>query len=1505
MKAINYSKHIKLAVIKEIFNKRKRLSIAIGVLVFVLIPAVIITLKFARPTVAAWWDETWMYRKAINIPSHSTSENNVYVTVPEFDATDTSRFQPDCGDLRFTKENGELLPYYVVDCDATATIHVQFDTLPAGASTYYMYYGNLSAPNGFSSSDFSTAATGLGTQTFASEELSPAPVAYWKFDEGQGTQVNDSTSNKNVGIMTSGVSWQTPDQCISGKCLFFEGTSVDSRVDVVSNSTTKLQNTLTIQTWIRGDLNSQGAENIYPLAKSNAFALMSSTSSKTATTGINMYGTPANYLCYISTNHLDNKWHFLAATYDSSIPEANVYLDGKLIKTCTTGVPTLLNDSTDPNIGTWSNTYGNFRGFLDEAKIYPYVRTPAQIKSDYNSRGSTKGVSTQLGASNQNLDAFSNGLVGYWKMDEISGNISDSSGNGNTGTPNGTTVITGKFSNGREFNGTSDYIDTGTNSILNIPGSVTQTAWIKVSSLPSSTSAIVRWGGQTNVSMRLTPAGKLDHNYYDNSGTWRTLVDPGSLSVGTDQWTFIAIVRDIATNEVRYYYNGQYSSKQTLPNPPSSTITANFLLGAASSTQYFNGQIDEARIYNRALSTGEVADLYNWAPGPIAYYNFEEGGGSSLYDTTGNNLDLSWQGTPAWGIGKYGNGGVFGGSNYARKTSALALQQQSITAEAWVFPTETRTEGIITYYNYAGSYAYSYFLDYTSANKFNFVSQVANTGGKFSLTTSKTYALNTWHHVAAQFDSGVVKLFVDGVQDGQTTYSGNIDYSGGQNQFWIGKENAWMKGSIDEVRIYNYARTPKQIVEDMNAGHPAPGSPIGSAIGYWKFDEGNSTLAYNSGIGDNINATITGASWNNGGKYGKAISLNGTSDYAYTADSPSLDMGKMTVSAWIKTTNSSEQCIVERNNSTFYFCTNGGKLRYWVSGVAATWTASNKSINDGGWHHVLATWDGVNKKLYIDGVLDITEAGTGGDMGSGSYGLNIGVRINSGVPNYYFNGLIDEVKLYSYALTSDEVKLDYNQGKSMVLGSVSTDSSGNPDNSYSAKYCIPGDSTSCGSPVGEWKLDEKTGGYANDTSGNGNTGTLQNTPTWTNGKEGAALSFDGSDFISTTLDIYDLYNAGGFTIEAWSYHTVAGTYDTIASSFKGSPYEGIFLRTGVNGATMDCSMANAGSFNTASAPNEQNTWIHWVCTYSGGVMKLYKNGVYQSQDATASMSDAGNTLLIGADYAGSENWAGKLDQVRVFDYARTPAQIAYDYNHGAPVAWWKFDECQGTTAYDSSGNGNSGTITIGATIPQTTTGTCTTPTDGSGAWYNGHEGKFNSSLKFDGADDYITSSANWSNKFSNGITLSAWVKFPNTTNYWRSITIENAANTEYDVWIQAQISSGVVQFGSGGAGHYKNGSTNVSDNSWHHIVGVTDYTSGGTKIYVDGKEDGGTVSGTPSYTATKGPLDIGKLMAGGSPYYANGQIDDVRVYNYALTDEQIKTLYNSGTVNYSPTVGSP
>ena len=56
--------------------------------------------------------------------------------------------------------------------------------------------------------------------------------------------------------------------------------------------------------------------------------------------------------------------------------------------------------------------------------------------------------------------------------------------------------------------------------------------------------------------------------------------------------------------------------------------------------------------------------------------------------------------------------------------------------------------------------------------------------------------------------------------------------------------------------------------------------------------------------------------------------------------------------------------------------------------------------------------------------------------------------------------------------------------------------------------CIPGDTSTCDPPVGQWNFDEKSGTTAYDTSGNGNDGTLTNGPSWARGKFGSALSFD-------------------------------------------------------------------------------------------------------------------------------------------------------------------------------------------------------------------------------------------------------------------------------------------------------------------------------------------------------------------------------------------------------------
>ena len=187
-----------------------------------------------KDALAAWFDESWAFRRRIPVTNNTTAETNVYITIANVDTSDTSRFQADCGDIRFTKENGQLLDYYIVSgCGtATTTLHVQFDTLIAGVQDIYMYYGNPSAANGFTSSDFSTQASNYSVGSLAAEEKSQGPVAYWKFDDGYGTNAQDSMSNNNDGTIT-GATWQTEDQCISGKCLYFDG--VNDSVQIADN----------------------------------------------------------------------------------------------------------------------------------------------------------------------------------------------------------------------------------------------------------------------------------------------------------------------------------------------------------------------------------------------------------------------------------------------------------------------------------------------------------------------------------------------------------------------------------------------------------------------------------------------------------------------------------------------------------------------------------------------------------------------------------------------------------------------------------------------------------------------------------------------------------------------------------------------------------------------------------------------------------------------------------------------------------------------------------------------------------------------------------------------------------------------------------------------------------------------------------------------------------------------------------------------------------------------
>ena len=118
-----------------------------------------------------------------------------------------------------------------------------------------------------------------------------------------------------------------------------------------------------------------------------------------------------------------------------------------------------------------------------------------------------------------------------------------------------------------------------------------------------------------------------------------------------------------------------------------------------------------------------------------------------------------------------------------------------------------------------------------------------------------TFQFNQWNHVAYTYDRSTGKRFIyyNGIQVAAGTsssdYIGNASLNIGK---WVIGGQEW-PGNIDDVKIYNYARTPDQIIEDMNAGHPMGGSPQDSAVVHYKLDEGSDNMC-KGGSNDVCNA---------------------------------------------------------------------------------------------------------------------------------------------------------------------------------------------------------------------------------------------------------------------------------------------------------------------------------------------------------------------------------------------------------------------------------------------------------------------------------------------------------------------------------------------------------------------------------------------------------------------------------------------------------------------------
>jgi hypothetical protein len=199
------------------------------------------------------------------------------------------------------------------------------------------------------------------------------------------------------------------------------------------------------------------------------------------------------------------------------------------------------------------------------------------------------------------------GLVGWWKFDEGSGtSAADSSGNGNTGTASGTTVVAGKIGNARSFNGTSDYIAVGNPASLQITGDVSMCAWAYPQGFSDFIFSKGDYGNNYDYSLYITGAGLLALYYGSNNIVATTSIVVWSFNV----WQHLCAV--VQSTNVTFYVNGvPYSASGTATI---ANTNQQFDIGDSDGGWRFHGIIDELRIYNRALSAAEVWRIYNGAP---------------------------------------------------------------------------------------------------------------------------------------------------------------------------------------------------------------------------------------------------------------------------------------------------------------------------------------------------------------------------------------------------------------------------------------------------------------------------------------------------------------------------------------------------------------------------------------------------------------------------------------------------------------------------------------------------------------------------------------------------------------------------------------------------------------------------------------------------------------------------------------------------------------------------
>jgi hypothetical protein len=770
--------------------------------------------------------------------------------------------------------------------------------------------------------------------------------------------------------------------------LAFDGQ--DDYVNLGKKSEFKVEKNITLEAWINVAAQKQWAGiicNIFDTGNTESGYGLLLDGSSGFYFGLKLSSLPINYP-YSGANTINlSQWHHIAGTYDGQ--HMRFYIDGvEIFKNPIAGNKLEYNPENDLLIGMYKddNESYAFRGKIAEVRLWNVVRSSDEIKANMKQR----------------LKGNEAGLVGYWPLNESSGNtVTDKTGKGNNGTINGATWVQ------EELPIQPTPLNLVTNSKIKLKswkGDYLHRPDTAQGVDTGGTGAVSEWIiesiGDNKIKLKSSKGDYLHRpDTVQGVTTWGT-------GIG-NEW----IVELIGDKKIKLKsWKGDYLHR---PDTAQGVTTWGTGIGNEWMVEF--------------ISTEKPPTSQTLEDGLIAHYLFD----SNAQDTSGHNLHGTVHGatltTDRFGIPEsaYQFDGV---DDYIEVPhNDLLNLTDNLTISLWLKQEAGKAAGYRLVEK--GSYGVN--------DGYNFDTYDGSTGRKLRLCggvqnaqANTVYSLNEWHHVAVVFSKGVSTFYLDGKPDGSAPH-GSPSIRTNSLSLLIGSARGskaeFFKGALDDIRIYNRALSEQQI----KAIHQLPSSKKieqtleDGLIAHYLFDSNAQDTS-----GHNLHGTVHGATLTTD-RFGipeSAYQFDGVDDYIEVPHNDLLNLtDNLTISLWLKQEagKAAGYRLVEKGsygvndgyNFDTYDGSTGRKLRL-CGGVQNAQANTVYSLNE--WHHVAVVFSKGVSTFYLDGKPDGSAPHGSPSIRTNSLSLLIGSARGSKAE--FFKGALDDIRIYNRALSEQQIK---------------------------------------------------------------------------------------------------------------------------------------------------------------------------------------------------------------------------------------------------------------------------------------------------------------------------------------------------------------------------------------------------------------------------------------------------------------------------------------------------